>query len=109
MKGTAVLSLVAIACAFFLMLSGGCAKNTASTSTAAAPTATVAAEPEQVTCPVMKGQPISEEYYVDYKGRRFYFCCEHCVNEFKKDPEKYIPYVDAEIAAQRQPQAAQPR
>ena len=51
---------------------------------------------EQKTCPVM-GAPISPDIYVDYEGRRIYFCCLSCVEAFKKDPEKYVEKVDAEI------------
>jgi YHS domain-containing protein len=27
---------------------------------------------------------------IDYKGKSFYFCCEGCPAEFKKDPDKYL-------------------
>lgn len=43
----------------------------------------------QETCPVMGGK-ISREIYVDYEGKRIYFCCPACIDTFKKDPEKYI-------------------
>lgn len=43
----------------------------------------------QKTCPVMGGE-ISKEYYYDHKGKRVYFCCENCIEEFKKEPEKYL-------------------
>jgi YHS domain-containing protein len=44
---------------------------------------------EQTTCPVMGG-PINKEYYTEYQGKRVYFCCPGCDEEFAKDPEKYI-------------------
>jgi len=44
---------------------------------------------EQTTCPVMKG-PINTEYYTEYKGKKVYFCCPGCEEEFAKNPEKYI-------------------
>jgi len=47
----------------------------------------------QKLCPVM-GQPIDENIYVDYKGRRVYFCCQACVKAFNKEPEKYIKKLD---------------
>jgi YHS domain-containing protein len=40
-------------------------------------------------CPVT-GDVISEKgSYADYKGVRYYFCCDDCPPKFKKDPEKY--------------------
>jgi YHS domain-containing protein len=48
----------------------------------------------QTTCPVMGGE-INKELYVDHEGRRVYFCCESCVGEFKKDPEKYLNKLEA--------------
>ena len=26
---------------------------------------------------------------LDYKGKSYFFCCQGCVYDFKKDPEKY--------------------
>ena len=43
----------------------------------------------QTVCPVM-GQKIDKKYYVDYKGKRVYLCCESCQATFKADPEKYM-------------------
>lgn len=47
-----------------------------------------AAGPQKV-CPVM-GTAIDKKIYVDYKGKRVYFCCSMCPAEFNKNPEKYI-------------------
>ena len=43
------------------------------------------------TCPV-SGEKIDEKTKVtyEYKGNIYSFCCQDCVEEFKKDPEKYI-------------------
>lgn len=43
------------------------------------------------TCPV-SGEKIEEGSAVtyEYKGKVYSFCCEGCVEEFKKDPERYI-------------------
>ncbi len=42
-------------------------------------------------CPVSKekieGEP---EYTYEYMGKTYYFCCPECIEEFKKNPEKYI-------------------
>lgn len=43
----------------------------------------------QTVCPVLAGN-IDKNVYVDYKGKRIYFCCKGCDAEFKKDPEKYM-------------------
>lgn len=42
-------------------------------------------------CPV-SGEKIDEASHVtyEYKGKIYRFCCLGCVEEFKKDPERYI-------------------
>jgi YHS domain-containing protein len=49
----------------------------------------------QTTCPVMNGK-IDEKIFADYQGKRIYFCCAGCLNEFNKDPEKYLKKMEAE-------------
>jgi YHS domain-containing protein len=44
---------------------------------------------EQTTCPVMGG-PIDKSIFVEYKGKKVYFCCNGCIAPFQKEPEKYI-------------------
>jgi YHS domain-containing protein len=44
---------------------------------------------EQTTCPVMGGA-INKKVFVEYKGKKVYFCCASCKGDFEKDPEKYI-------------------
>lgn len=43
----------------------------------------------QTACPVMEGT-INKNIYADHNGMRIYFCCSSCIDDFKKDPEKYI-------------------
>ena len=43
----------------------------------------------QTTCPVMGGK-INKEVYMDYEGKRVYFCCPSCIAEFEKDPDRYV-------------------
>lgn len=43
----------------------------------------------QTLCPVMKGE-IDKNIYVDHEGSRIYFCCQACVETFKKDPDTYL-------------------
>jgi YHS domain-containing protein len=44
---------------------------------------------EQTLCPVLK-EPINKAIFVEYKGKKVYFCCEPCKATFEKDPEKYV-------------------
>ena len=43
----------------------------------------------QVICPVL-GEKASPSISYQYQGKTYYFCCAACINEFKKNPEKYI-------------------
>ena len=44
---------------------------------------------EQTTCPVMGGA-IDKNVFVEYQGKKVYFCCAQCKGEFEKSPEKYL-------------------
>ncbi len=46
----------------------------------------------QTVCPVMGGD-IDKSVYADYEGRRVYFCCAGCIDDFKADPEKYLAVI----------------
>ncbi len=50
------------------------------------------AEDEVVVCPVMGTKMKKSKAYakMEYKGKTYYLCCQHCVDEFKKNPEKYV-------------------
>jgi YHS domain-containing protein len=55
------------------------------------PEETVAVKPgEQTLCPVMDN-PINKEVFVEYRGKKVYFCCSGCDETFLADPEKYLP------------------
>jgi len=57
----------------------------------------------QTKCPVMGGN-IDKNIYIDYQGKRIYFCCTGCVEEFKKDPEKYLKKMESEgVASEQKP------
>ncbi|MBN1308826.1 MAG: YHS domain-containing protein [Chitinispirillaceae bacterium] len=43
----------------------------------------------QKTCPVT-GDPVDKRVFVDYQGKRIYFCCASCKTNFGKDPAKYL-------------------
>ncbi len=59
----------------------------------------------QTLCPVLQGN-IDKSVYVDYKGKRIYFCCKGCDAEFAKDPEKYLKKLEAEgVTPEKSPAA----
>ena len=53
--------------------------------------ATAAEVGKTVKCEVMgtKFDVAKHTPVIDYKGRSYYFCCEHCVQEFQKNPDKF--------------------
>ena len=40
-------------------------------------------------CPIMTDNQASPEHFADYKGKRYYFCCNSCVEDFLSDPERF--------------------
>jgi len=36
----------------------------------------------------------------EYEGKIYNFCCPMCIDEFKKDPQKYIKKVNEELQAE---------
>ena len=55
------------------------------------------AEPgKQTHCPVMNGNKIDPQLYVDVEGKRIYVCCAGCIAPIKADPAKYIGQMEAE-------------
>lgn len=59
----------------------------------------------QIKCPVL-GNPVNKNIYTDYKGKRIYFCCPPCIQEFKKNPEKYMKQFEKEgVVLEDAPQA----
>jgi len=49
----------------------------------------------QTKCPVMGGE-IDKSIFVDYDGKRVYFCCAGCKDTFNEDPKKYVDQLEAE-------------
>jgi len=45
---------------------------------------------EQTVCPVMGGAITNKDHFVEYKGKKVYFCCSPCKADFEKEPEKFI-------------------
>ena len=56
------------------------------------------AEIAQKLCPVT-GELINRNIFVDYDGRRIYFCCDMCPAQFKKEPEKFLKKLDEQMKA----------
>jgi YHS domain-containing protein len=50
----------------------------------------VVVEVEQTMCPIMDGNKIDKNVFVEYKGKKVYFCCADCKAKFEADPEKYV-------------------
>ncbi|MEI6831344.1 MAG: YHS domain-containing protein [Candidatus Omnitrophota bacterium] len=52
-------------------------------------------------CPVMGNQIVEDaKVTYEYKGKVYNFCCEGCIEEFKKNPDKYIKKVNEELQSQ---------
>ena len=51
-------------------------------------------------CPV-SGEPVDEaaKATYEYEGKIYNFCCAGCIDEFKKEPQKYIDKVNQELQA----------
>jgi len=88
-----VVFLAVAACAALWGCDGGEKGKRTTTSQPSAPGTQVAAKATagkaQTLCPVM-GEAINRSIFVDYQGKRVYFCCGMCPPKFKADPEKYL-------------------
>lgn len=60
------------------------------TSSGEAETSITAKLGEQTLCPVMDN-PINKDVFVEYRGKKVYFCCSGCDDTFLADPETYLP------------------
>ena len=83
-KVTVLLCLLVIG----LFVLAGCKKKSEPAATVQSE-GIASAEIEQKICPVMEG-PVNKELYTTHKGKKVYFCCAGCKEEFEKEPEKYI-------------------
>ncbi len=50
----------------------------------------------QQYCPVMTGNEIDEDLYVDANGKRIYVCCSACIEAVKADPAQFIGKLEAD-------------
>jgi YHS domain-containing protein len=86
MNSKKALTLLIAVC---LLVIVGCQKKTEPVAPPTEPTA-AAAEIEQKICPVMEA-PIDKNIFVEFQGKKVYFCCSQCKGNFEKNPEKYLP------------------
>jgi YHS domain-containing protein len=79
----------------------GCGSKAKATDAATYATPREAVEVGNKICPVMNN-PIDEKKKVtyEYEGKVYSFCCAGCVEEFKKDPGKYIQKIEEELKQQ---------
>ena len=68
----------------------------ATTATAATVATTTASTMDEIKpavtnkeCPVSGGK-VNPQYRTEYNGQYVYVCCQGCLDEFKKDPEKFV-------------------
>ena len=85
----ATILLVSFASAMLIFLNG-CKKSENETATTEPAKEVVAAAIEQTTCPVMDGNKIDKNVFVEYQGKKVYFCCPDCKAKFLAEPEKYL-------------------
>jgi YHS domain-containing protein len=53
------------------------------------PAKEIAAAAEQTMCPIM-GMAIDKKVFIEYEGKKVYFCCPGCEDKFKEEPKKYL-------------------
>jgi len=51
---------------------------------------------------VVSGAPAKEANFVEYKGKKVYFCCQNCPKAYKADPEKFATKANAQLLATKQ-------
>lgn len=87
-----VMVLAAVLITALTVLAGCKKKEEAPAPPPVEPNKTVAveAQAEQTMCPIMDGNKIDKNVFVEYKGKKVYFCCPVCKGQFDADPEKYI-------------------
>lgn len=99
MKSCILLAAVVVAAVAWGVLAAGCKSEPPESSKPGA--AQVGWAPKTITaqklCPVT-GDPINPNIFVDYDGRRIYFCCDMCPAQFKKEPEKFLKKLDEQMA-----------
>ena len=73
-----------------LIVCGGICAVCLPTKSVAGPALGPSTQPVNTKCPVMDGEKIDPKVTYVYKDKTIGFCCDDCIPEFKKDPEKYM-------------------
>lgn len=73
----------------------GCGGESIADEEKKADVAKIVVKKAQTHCPIM-GNPVDKKVYLDYEGKRIYFCCAPCIEKFKEDPDGYIKKMEAE-------------
>jgi YHS domain-containing protein len=76
--------------AALLVLATGCTQNKQPPEPQSTPATQASAKPINTHCAVDKGDEIDPKVTYLYQGQVIGFCCEKCIAEFKKDPDKYM-------------------
>ncbi|MBX3095240.1 MAG: YHS domain-containing protein [Fimbriimonadaceae bacterium] len=64
----------------------------------------------KLVCPVMGATVESAEKavgYQDYEGKRYYFCCGMCPEQFEKDPAKFVKAMEEKAKEGEKPAESQ--
>ena len=90
----AVVGIVVVTCAAVggILFAADNKGSSPATRPTTAPSTQAAAKPVNKFCAVEKENEIDLKHggtYV-YKGKTIGFCCPDCIDEFKKDPDKYV-------------------
>ena len=73
-----------------LALAVGCAKTNKPADNMGGPATMASAKPINTHCAVDKDDEVDPKVTYLYQGKVIGFCCEKCIPEFQKDPEKYM-------------------
>ena len=83
--------LMLTAALFFV--AAGCQNKTQETTSAPPQNVTQAsasAKPVNTHCAVDRDDEVDPKVTYLYQGKVIGFCCEKCIDDFKKDPDKYM-------------------
>lgn len=87
-RKTIIMVLLGSVLLITVVVLNGCKKEEPTTPEEVAEKA-ISAITEQTVCPVMRGK-IDKDIFIEYKGKKVYFCCPGCKPKFEKNPQKYI-------------------
>lgn len=51
---------------------------------------------------IVSGAPAKEASFVDYRGKKLYFCCENCPKAYKADPDKFLAKANHQLLYTKQ-------